>query len=750
MSVGRGKQSRHGGVATDVDYGHDLLFGTFLTPAAANPQQVVQLTQLSEQLGYDLATFQDHPYQPRFLDTWTLMSYAAAATTSIQIAPNVTSLPMRPAPVLARAAASLDLLSGGRFNLGLGAGAFWDAIAAMGVPRLTPGESVEALSEAIDLIRELWAVGERGGVHGGDHYPVHGAKRGPAPAHDVPIWLGAYKPRMLRLTGRKADGWLPSLSYLQPGDLAAGNTRIDDAASAAGRAPAEIRRLLNISGGESAQQLIDLALAEGMSAFIVAGDDPRLLERFAAEIIPAVREAVAAERARTGLAAPGRSARAIAQRRDGIAYDDAPASLRETAVEPGDFAYRTVRSTYMRGGAPGIVLRPRTTEEVADAVAFARRHPELPLGIRSGGHGISGRSTNDGGIVVDLGALSQIEVLDTETRRVRIGQGARWMQVANALEPHGWAISSGDYGGVGVGGLATAGGIGFLAREHGLTIDRMVAADVLLADGSVVRASAEENPDLFWAVRGAGANVGIVVAFEFEASPVGDLGWVQLAFDASDLASFVRGFGATMQASPRDVTLFAILAAGRGGQPPIAQVYGVVDNPDPDTIIERLQPFAQLAPLVGQSVQLSTYAGVMAGAADAVHDGQGEPRFRSGLLGDLDAAADAIAALVASGASPWFQIRSVGGAVADVPADATAYAHRDAGFSVTAIGRGTTFDQLWDAVATHFDGLYLSFESRTDPALVAEAFPPVTLARLREVKGRYDPDGVFRDNFPVA
>ncbi|MDL5351630.1 LLM class flavin-dependent oxidoreductase [Microbacterium sp. zg-YB36] len=711
-----------------MDYGHDLLFGTFLTPAAANPQQVVQLAQLSEQLGYDLATFQDHPYQPRFLDTWTLMSYVAASTTTIQIAPNVTSLPMRPAPVLARAAASLDLLSGGRLNLGLGAGAFWDAIEAMGVPRLTAGESVEALEEAIDLIRELWAAGERGAVHGGEHYPVHGAKRGPAPAHDVPIWLGAYKPRMLRLTGRKADGWLPSLGYMKPGDIAAGNARIDDAASGVGRHPGEVRRLLNISGGESADQLIELALQDGMSAFIVSSDDPALLQRFAAETIPAVREAVAAERTRVGVAAPGRSAAAISRRREGIAYDDVPASLQDTAIEPGDFAYRTVRSTYLRGGSPGIVLRPRNVAEVADAVAFARRHRHLPFGIRSGGHGVSGRSTNDGGIVVDLGALAQIEVLDPATRRVRIGPGARWMQVARALEPHGWAISSGDYGGVGVGGLATAGGIGFLAREHGLTIDRMVAADVLLADGTVVRASADENPDLFWAVRGAGANVGIVVAFEFEASPVGDLGWVQLAFDATDLAGFVRGFGATMQAAPRDVTLFAILTPGRDGQPPIAQVYGVVDHPDPDTIIQRLQPFAQLAPLVGQSVQLSTYATVMANAADAVHNGQGEPRFRSGLLRDLDAAADAIAALVASGASPWFQIRSVGGAVADVPADATAYAHRDAAFSVTAI----------------------SFESRTDPALIEQAFPPATLARLRDVKRRYDPEVLFRDNFSVA
>jgi FAD/FMN-containing dehydrogenase len=114
-------------------------------------------------------------------------------------------------------------------------------------------------------------------------------------------------------------------------------------------------------------------------------------------------------------------------------------------------------------------------DEVVAAVAFARANREVPLGVRSGGHGISGRSTNDGGIVIDLKRLNEIEVLDQSTRRVRIGPGARWLDVATALEPRGWAITSGDYGGVGVGGLATAGGIGWFSREHGLTIDHLRA-----------------------------------------------------------------------------------------------------------------------------------------------------------------------------------------------------------------------------------------------------------------------------------
>src|SRR5690606_15103346 len=138
------------------------------------------------------------------------------------------------------------------------------------------------------------------------------------------------------------------------------------------------------------------------------------------------------------------------------------------------------------------------------------------------GHGISGRWPEDGGVVIVLGALDTMEVLDEATRRVRIGPGARWGEVAAALAPRGWAITSGDYGGVGVGGLATAGGIGFLGRLQGLTIDRLRAVEMVLADGSLVRASESEKPDLFWGVRGAGFLLGIVTSFEFEAGEVGD------------------------------------------------------------------------------------------------------------------------------------------------------------------------------------------------------------------------------------
>lgn len=305
-----------------ADYGHDLLFGSFITPSNAAPDRVIALAQRSEQLGLDVVTFQDHPYQPRFLDTWTLLSWVAAETERIHVAPNVANLPLRPPAVLARAAASLDLLSGGRLELGLGAGGFWDAIGAMGGRRLTPGQAVDALSEAIEIIRGTWDAGNRERfVVDGTHYRVDGAKRGPAPAHDIDIWVGAYKTRMLRLTGRQADGWLPSLSYVRNlQDLAVANATIDAAATAAGRDPRDVRRLLNIGGQFTSEggnqilvgppeqwvdQLTALTLRLGFSGYILMGDDPTTLTLFAQEVVPALRERVAAARGSAGATTPG-------------------------------------------------------------------------------------------------------------------------------------------------------------------------------------------------------------------------------------------------------------------------------------------------------------------------------------------------------------------------------------------------------------------------------------------------------------
>ncbi|GAB3196250.1 hypothetical protein GCM10027062_05070 [Nocardioides hungaricus] len=264
-----------------TDYGQDLQFGTFLTPDAAQADRVVELALLTEAAGLELATFQDHPYQRRFLDAWALIATVLARTSSLRVSANVANLPLRPPHVLATTVASLDVLSRGRVELGIGAGAFWDGIAQMGGPRRTPGEALRALDDGIATIRRTW-------------------ERGPRPVHDVEVWIGAIGPRMLALTGRIGDGWLPSQSYVPPEQLAEKNDRIDEAAVAAGRDPVAVRRLYNVNASDDPawpEQLAELTLAHGVSTFIVAADDPAMVRRFGTEVAPAVRELVLAARA---------------------------------------------------------------------------------------------------------------------------------------------------------------------------------------------------------------------------------------------------------------------------------------------------------------------------------------------------------------------------------------------------------------------------------------------------------------------
>lgn len=285
-------------------------FGFFPPPDADTAAEALRLCQLADELGLDLIGVQDHPYQARHLDAWTLLSVIAARTSRVTVFLDVADLPLRPPAVLAKAAASLDVLSGGRVELGLGAGAFWDAIAALDGPRRSPGEAVAALEEAITVCRLMWST-ERAVSVSGRHYSLHGAHPGPAPAHPIGIWLGAIGPRMLALTGRLADGWVPSSPYVPPARLPAAHAVIDEAAAAAGRDPGRIRRIYNLFGqiadddggrgeflqGGAAQwidELTGLAVEHRMDTFVFgpAGDPERQLRRFAQEVAPAVRAAV--------------------------------------------------------------------------------------------------------------------------------------------------------------------------------------------------------------------------------------------------------------------------------------------------------------------------------------------------------------------------------------------------------------------------------------------------------------------------
>ena len=276
-----------------MDYGQPVRFGVFITPVAT--EQPLELARIADDLGFDVLGVQDHPYQRRFFDTWTLLTAMAMRTEHITVFPDVVNLPLRPPAMLAKAAATLDILSGGRVELGLGAGGFWDAIKAYGGPVRTPGESVSAVEEAIQVIRLLWS-GQHGIRFDGKLYPLAGAHSGPVPKHPIGIWIGGYKPRMLSVIGRLADGWVPSLGYLKPPDLLEGNRRIDEAATAAGRDPRSIRRVLN-AGFVDAETLVSLVVDDGMDTSLVS-EDPDDMRAFAKEVAPRVREEVEAHRSR--------------------------------------------------------------------------------------------------------------------------------------------------------------------------------------------------------------------------------------------------------------------------------------------------------------------------------------------------------------------------------------------------------------------------------------------------------------------
>jgi alkanesulfonate monooxygenase SsuD/methylene tetrahydromethanopterin reductase-like flavin-dependent oxidoreductase (luciferase family) len=290
----------------------DIQFGIFPTPTAADYPAIVEQVLAAERGRLDLVGIQDHPYQRRFLDTFALIADLLARTTRLRFFPDVANLPLRGPVMIAKAAASLDVMSGGRFELGLGGGAFWDAVVGMGGPRRTAGESIDALEEAVTIVRAV-LDGERVVRGPGPHYPVAGYPPGPPPAHRVELWLGVYRPRGLDLVARRADGWVPSLGYLGPAAFQAAAGLLDERVAAAGREPSAIRRIYNIGGritdggrgdgpldgpvDQWIETLTEWALELGVDAFIYGPPDAgtAAVARFAAEIAPAVREAVAAE-----------------------------------------------------------------------------------------------------------------------------------------------------------------------------------------------------------------------------------------------------------------------------------------------------------------------------------------------------------------------------------------------------------------------------------------------------------------------
>lgn len=274
----------------------------------------LELVSTAEEHGLDLVGIQDHPYAPTLVDSFSLIATLLARTERLRFFPDVANLPLRPPAMLASAAATLDLASGGRFELGIGAGGYWRAITSMGVPELTSADALDALGEAVQIMRDLWQPGEAAVRHSGKHYQVNGVHAGPAPAHPINIWVGAQGPRAQRFTGSVADGWAaPIPSYLPYEKWPEANVVIDQAAQAAGRDPGEVLRMAQIVGtvtsskGELPTQGADpvrgtpeqwadfiaaLAIDQPFRTFVFWPEEQSVqqIARFASEVVPLVRE----------------------------------------------------------------------------------------------------------------------------------------------------------------------------------------------------------------------------------------------------------------------------------------------------------------------------------------------------------------------------------------------------------------------------------------------------------------------------
>ncbi len=433
-------------------------------------------------------------------------------------------------------------------------------------------------------------------------------------------------------------------------------------------------------------------------------------------------------------------------------------SLRNTykgeIITPEDEAYGKVCDTPFFKGKPAVIFRPKDAQDVALSIKFARDN-SLETAIRSGGHSGAGFSTNNGGVVIDLSLINETKVIDGPNRIVQIGAGATWGNAARALHRHGLAISSGDTLSVGVGGLTLGGGIGWMVRKYGLAIDNLVAADVVTANGELVRASKDENPDLLWALEGGGGNFGVVTAFEFVAQPVRKVFFGNIVYGLDNLAELIAGWRDGMRKAPEELTTMLVTLPSFMGMPPAAIVMCCYAGDDQAAADKALKPFRELGKVLSDDVTLKEYFEVLQEA----HPPQGMYGIvKNGFVKDLDdKLIQTIAGSYSGEAGPILQIRSLGGAMNQVAADETAFAHRDYEALIicpTFVPLEATPEMkanalgVWNKIAAFTDGGYINFFSEHDENIY-RMYPKPTYNRLAAVKKSYDPQNFFSQNFNI-
>jgi FAD/FMN-containing dehydrogenase len=422
-----------------------------------------------------------------------------------------------------------------------------------------------------------------------------------------------------------------------------------------------------------------------------------------------------------------------------------------------DAARRVWNKEYLR--RPALVVRAQDALDVAHTVRFARQH-DLPLALRSGGHSLAGFSSVDDGVVLDLSGMRGVTI-DPTTGVARVQPGVTSDRLAPLAGEHGLGLSTGDAPTVGIGGLTLGGGVGFMVCKYGLTIDSLLAADVVTANGEQITATPSEHPDLFWALRGGGGNFGVVTSFEFQLRPVGTVVGGPMIYPATP--EVIRRYVDRAAEAPDGLTTISLLLKA----PPLpiipAELHGklillilcvfVGEQAEAEA---AYQPLRRLGPglvdMIGPMPYHAIFELTRGATVSSHHDG------RSGFLADFpDALIDTMFGHLEHGTSPlsFAQIRPLGGAFARVPADATAFAHRDKAYMLSVINDWETGEAaphqawtqaFWNDVRPYASGVYVNFLENSERARIGEAYPGDTYSRLAAVKRAYDPDNVFNLN----
>ena len=430
-------------------------------------------------------------------------------------------------------------------------------------------------------------------------------------------------------------------------------------------------------------------------------------------------------------------------------------------LRPGDPAYDAARTLHnaMIDRRPALIVRPGDSADVLRALEFARRQG-LEVAVRGGGHNVAGKALCDDGLVIDLSGMKRMQV-DPAARRVRAEAGLTWGEFDRETQHHGLATTGGFISTTGIAGLTLGGGLGWLMRKHGLACDNVRSVEIITADGRQRTANANENADLFWAVRGGGGNFGIVTSFEYELHPVGQLLAGVVFFPLDQAEGALRFYRDLMTTAPDELMAYAVFLTSPEG----AKMFGVpVCYVGPmEQAEERLRPLRSHPGVAADLVRPMSYCEVQT-MFDAGFPFGRLNYWKSSFLQDLSD--EAIATLIAffkSAPSPFSAIalEPFGGAVARVGVADTAFPHRQARFSVVIVGmwadRAASSEnirwtrELWSALQPFStEAVYVNYLDTDDADRIPSAYDAVTYHRLRQVKEKYDPENFFRGNQNIA